>query len=296
MTSDALTAATVAAVRQQMCNMVAAAQHHPEAAANLVGFNLPQHHTNLNAHPSGNAGGSSGGIPVPKLGSPAVTNQAHSNNGGSGGIQMPRLGSPAGSGMHSNKDHELHGPPNLNQSSHTNTSSGNINVNNATAISNRSESSRSSSGSNHSSNANHHPLAHLNSGSLSITRLGSPASAHDLRMTTPPTEESPLASPMGMALEPAVNLAVGGGHTTDHLGMQPYGMVGGGAGCGGSKSSSRAGYSSSSSPPRPEHLFQDQDIAELVANTRAGNGGGGKDSSRQTQSIKVEPMTECRGE
>lgn len=296
MTSDALTAATVAAVRQQMCNMVAAAQHHPEAASNLVGFNLPQHHTNMNMHQSGNAGGSSGGVPVPKLGSPAITNQAHSNNGGAGGIQLPRLGSPAGSGMLSNKDHDLHGPTALNQSSHTSTSSGNMNANNATAISNRSESSRSSSGSNHSSNANHHPLAHLNSGSLSITRLGSPASAHDLRMTTPPTEESPLASPMGMALEPAVNLAVGGGHTTDHLGMQPYGMGGGGGGGCGSKSSSRAGYSSSSSPPRPEHLFQDQDIAELVANARAGNGGGSKDSPRQNQSIKVEPMTECRGE
>uniref|UniRef100_A0A182SEW6 HTH psq-type domain-containing protein n=1 Tax=Anopheles maculatus TaxID=74869 RepID=A0A182SEW6_9DIPT len=32
MSQDALTAATVAAVRQQMCNMVAAAQHHPDAA------------------------------------------------------------------------------------------------------------------------------------------------------------------------------------------------------------------------------------------------------------------------
>ncbi|XP_062710087.1 protein bric-a-brac 1-like isoform X3 [Aedes albopictus] len=304
MTPDALTAATVAAVRQQMCNMVAAAQHHPEAAANLVGFNQPQHHANLSVHPSGNAGGSSGGIPVPKVGSPAVTHQTHSNNGGSGGIQMPRLGSPAGSSIHSNKDHDLHGPPGLNPSSHPSTSSAGGNINsNATAISNRSESSRSSSGSNHSSSANHHqhPLAHLNSGSLSITRLGSPASAHDLRMTTPPTEESPLASPMGMALEPAVNLAIGGGGATgaggqssDHLGMPPYG--------GGSKSSSRAGYSSSSSPPRPEHLFQDQDIAELVANTRAaaaaaGVGGAGKDHGRPVASaIKVEPMTECRGD
>ncbi|XP_001660258.2 protein bric-a-brac 1 isoform X4 [Aedes aegypti] len=296
LTPDALTAATVAAVRQQMCNMVAAAQHHPEAAANLVGFNLPQHHTNLSIHPSGNAGGSSGGIPVPKVGSPAVTHQTHSNNGGSGGIQMPRLGSPAGSSIHSGKEHDLHGPPGLNQSSHPSTSSigGNANSN-ATAISNRSESSRSSSGSNHSSNANHHhPLAHMNSGSLSITRLGSPASAHDLRMTTPPTEESPLASPMGLALEPAVNLAIGGGNansggqTSEHLGLQQYG--------GGSKSSSRAGYSSSSSPPRPEHLFQDQDIAELVANTRAA-AGANKDLGRPVASaIKVEPMTECRGD
>ncbi|XP_058832224.1 protein bric-a-brac 1-like [Topomyia yanbarensis] len=295
MTSDALTAATVAAVRQQMCNMVAAAQHHPEAAANLVGFNLPPHHTNLSIHPSAN-GGSSGSIPVPKLGSPAVPNQGHGNNGGSGGIQMPRLGSPAGSSIVTAKDHDHHGLPNINHGGNPGNTSSHP----------RSESSRSINHSSGGSNVNHHPLAHLNSGSLSITRLGSPASAHDLRMTTPPTEESPLASPMGMILEPAVNLAVGGqGSELNPLGMPPYGS---------SKSSSRAGYSSSSSPPRPEHLFHDQDISEMVASARgtgigAMNAGGSaagstgsfsRESPRPAPaaatSIKMEPMAECRGE
>ncbi|XP_055620776.1 protein bric-a-brac 1 isoform X2 [Toxorhynchites rutilus septentrionalis] len=305
MSQEALTAATVAAVRQQMCNMVAAAQHHPEAAANLVGFNLPQHHANMNLHSSGNAGGSGGGIPVPKLGSPAVTNQGQGNNGGTGGIQMPRLGSPAGSNITASKDHDHHGPPSLNQGGNPSTSTGNNNNHsNNSSSNNRSETNRNSSHTSSNSNVNHHhPLAHLNSGSLSITRLGSPASAHDLRMTTPPTEESPLASPMGMMLEPAVNLAMGSQSSDlNQLGIQPYGS---------SKSSSRAGYSSSSSPPRPEHLFQDQDIAELVATTRgtgstasvssitSGAGsctGGYKDSSRPAPSIKVEPMTECRGD
>ncbi|XP_058463983.1 protein bric-a-brac 1 [Malaya genurostris] len=295
MSSDALTAATVAAVRQQMCNMVAAAQHHPEAAANLVGFNLPPHHTNMSIHPPGNVGGSSGSIPVPKLGSPAVPNQGHGNNGGSGGIQMPRLGSPAGSSIVTAKDHDHLGLTNINHSGNPGNPSHNP----------RSEASRSSNHSSGVPTVNHHPMAHLNSGSLSITRLSSPASAHDLRMTTPPTEVSPLASPMGMVLEPAVNLAVGGGQGPDlnPLGMPPYGS---------SKSCSRAGYSSSSSPPRPEHLFHDQDIAELVATTRGtsgstvtagvgvtGNTGSFRESPRPpvtTTSIKMEPMTECRGE
>ncbi|XP_053688194.1 protein bric-a-brac 1-like isoform X2 [Sabethes cyaneus] len=308
MSQDALTAATVAAVRQQMCNMVAAAQHHPEAAANLVGFNLPPHHTNLSVHPPGNAGGSSSGIPVPKIGSPAVPNQGHGNNGGSGGIQIPRLGSPAGSSLPTSKDHEHHGPAGLSHGNNPSTSS-----NSSNNSINRSESSRNNNHSSSGSNVNHHhPLAHLNSGSLSITRLNSPASAHDLRMTTPPTEESPLASPMGLALEPAVNLAVGGSQSSD---MHPLGMPP--AYHGSSKSSSRAGYSSSSSPPRPEHLFHDQDIAELVATSRASSGGGGgggggagggmpgsggsnsgpfRESPRPGAAIKMEPMTECRGD
>ena len=228
-----------------MCNMVAAAQHHPDAA-NLVGFNLPPHCQNLSIHPSGNGGdGSRGtGVPVPKIGSPAISSQ-NLNNGGAGGIQMPRLGSPAGSG---NKEHTYHGQP----SGH-NTSSSN------------------------SSSSNSHPLAHLNSSSLSITRLGSPSSAHDLRMTSP--DESPLASPIGMgSLEPAVNLAVGGSNV-DIFGNS-------------TKSRSYA----SSSPPRPEHLFQDQDIADLVATTTRSCPSRLNSFKETTRAIKVEPMTECRGD
>uniref|UniRef100_A0A8D8NFH9 Protein bric-a-brac 1 n=2 Tax=Culex pipiens TaxID=7175 RepID=A0A8D8NFH9_CULPI len=309
MTQDALTAATVAAVRQQMCNMVAAAQHHPDAAANLVGFNLqpPHPHSNLSIHPSvgNNGAGGSSGIPVPKLGSPAV----HNNNGGGGGvgggIQMPRLGSPAGSSLattttQGSKEHDLQ--------QHLQHHGGNV----PSSTSTNSRGSNSHPSSNHHP---HHPLAHLNSGSLSITRLGSPASAHDLRLSTPPTEDrSPLPSPMAMILEPAVNLAVGGGpipssnqqqqqhhhqHHAEHLnqtgGMPPgYGTS--------SKSSSRAGYSSSSSPPRPEHLFQDQDLTELVAAQRnaaqkdQSSSSAAAASASPRPAIKMEPMTECRAD
>ncbi|XP_055609260.1 protein bric-a-brac 1 isoform X2 [Uranotaenia lowii] len=316
MSSDALTAATVAAVRQQMCNMVAAAQHHPDATANLAGFNMPSHHGNLSIHPSGSAAGSSsetipvpklgspavsgqchsnnaggaGGIQMPRLGSPAVSSQCHSNNGGTGGIQMPRLGSPAGSGMSASKDH--HGPPGLNpvSSSGSNSNTGASSINARSAESSRSSTHSSSSSSTVNHHHQHNSLGHLNNVAMNITRLGSPMVAHDLRMSTPPNEESPLTSPMAMALEPAVNLAVGG--SVSDLGVAPYGS---------SKSSSRAGYSSTSSPPRPEHLFPDQDIASLMANrgisALAATSSASNDPVRSSATtIKLEPMTECRGD
>lgn len=153
----------------------------------------------------------------------------------------------------------------------------------------------------------HNPLSHLvgsggASGALSITKLGSPGSAHDLRISNSP-DESPLASPIGLAMEPAVNLALGAGGTQPgpedvrlHV-PPPYGSKppsrGGGA--------PSTGYTSNSSPPRPEHLFQDQDIAALVATTRAACPPSRvpdyKDTAvRPTASIKVEPLTECRGD
>lgn len=58
LSSDAVNAA-MSAVRQQMCNMVAAAQqHHPEGNNVIGGFHLPSH---LSVHPN---------ISIPKLGSP----------------------------------------------------------------------------------------------------------------------------------------------------------------------------------------------------------------------------------
>uniref|UniRef100_A0A336LNI8 CSON013504 protein n=1 Tax=Culicoides sonorensis TaxID=179676 RepID=A0A336LNI8_CULSO len=58
MSSDAVSAA-MSAVRQQMCNMVAAAQQHHSEGNNVIGgFHLPSH---LSVHPN---------ISIPKLGSP----------------------------------------------------------------------------------------------------------------------------------------------------------------------------------------------------------------------------------
>lgn len=58
LTSDAVTAA-MSAVRQQMCNMVAAAQQHHSEGNNVIGgFHLPSH---LSVHPN---------TSIPKLGSP----------------------------------------------------------------------------------------------------------------------------------------------------------------------------------------------------------------------------------
>lgn len=73
----------LAAVRQQMCNMV-------DAANFVAGFNLPPN-MSIQSMTSPNLGGSSN-IPAPKIGSPAMN-----KNGGEASnlLQMPRLGSPA---------------------------------------------------------------------------------------------------------------------------------------------------------------------------------------------------------
>uniref|UniRef100_A0A182SGJ3 Uncharacterized protein n=1 Tax=Anopheles maculatus TaxID=74869 RepID=A0A182SGJ3_9DIPT len=284
------------------------------------------------------------------MGSPAVPSTGHgNNNGGSGGIQMPRLGSPAGSSGLA-KEHELqhHGggglggggggsaggsmsratPPgardraltarsnlSVNESGRSSSTGGNVHRSSPS-------STASSMNHHHQSHLSHHhhhqqqhhqshhghahhlphhnPLSHLvssgGSGGLSITKLGSPGSAHDLRISNSP-DESPLASPIGMVLEPAVNLALGAGsQPPEDVRMHvppPYG----------SKPPSRGGatgYTSNSSPPRPEHLFQDQDLAALVATSRAcppARVPDYKDSPvRPPASIKVEPLTECRGD
>uniref|UniRef100_A0A182FCQ4 Uncharacterized protein n=3 Tax=Anopheles albimanus TaxID=7167 RepID=A0A182FCQ4_ANOAL len=428
MSPDALTAATVAAVRQQMCNMVAAAQHHPDAA-NLVaaasGFNLPSHcatPSSLSIHPAANAaaavaaaaaaaaaasgpsgsstGGPSGGmsssssgsIPVPKLGSPAVPSSAggHGSStiggGGAGGMQIPRHGSPASAG----KEHELqqqHGavrsvcgsplsrgtPPGGGGRSGVGGGGGS-----GRSLHGAGAASSASSAVNHLQHHSHHqhhhhhhqqqqqqhphhqqghqqhplqhhsqhhghalhqhqhPLAHLvgsavsSAGGLSITKLGSPGSAHDLRISSssPQDDHSPLASPItgvggggggggssgGLVLEPAVNLALGaaGRQTPDDVRSlvpppyrsKPPSRGGGGAGYGPGMVGGAG-----TSPPRPEHLFQDPDIAALVARgcppaTRTGSTAT-TDSYKETASdvrrpppatIKLEPLTECRGD
>jgi hypothetical protein len=84
----------LAAVRQQMCNMV-------DAANFVAGFNLPP---NMSMAPS-----LSGNVPNPKVGSPAMgCNQLNKNGGEPSNalLQMPRLGSPA---LHLPTELSMHG-------------------------------------------------------------------------------------------------------------------------------------------------------------------------------------------
>lgn len=94
----------LAAVRQQMCNMV-------DAANFVAGFNLPPNMSIQSMTPQNLTGSSSTNITNPKAGSPAMT--SHNKNGGesSSMLQMPRLGSPA---MHNlPTELSLHGLQNL---------------------------------------------------------------------------------------------------------------------------------------------------------------------------------------
>lgn len=79
----------LAAVRQQMCNMV-------DAANFVAGFNLPPNMTMQTIAPNHGGGGNSSNVQNPKVGSPAAMHQLNKNGGESSNIlQMPRLGSPA---------------------------------------------------------------------------------------------------------------------------------------------------------------------------------------------------------
>lgn len=82
----------LAAVRQQMCNMV-------DAANFVAGFNLPPNMTMQTIAPNhggGGGGANSSNIQNPKAGSPASMHQLNKNGGESSNIlQMPRLDSPS---------------------------------------------------------------------------------------------------------------------------------------------------------------------------------------------------------
>lgn len=90
--ADTMSPDILAAVRQQMCNMV-------DAANFVAGFNLPPNMTIQSMTPPAMGGSSSSNIPNPKIGSPAMS--THNKNGGepSNILQMPRLGSPAMHGL-----------------------------------------------------------------------------------------------------------------------------------------------------------------------------------------------------
>lgn len=262
-------AAAVAAVvglRQQM-QMAAAAQHHADA-----NYNLPAHCANIH----GNNGGSAGSIPMPKLGSPAASGQM-SNNGGNS-MQMPRLASPAMPGMPNNVAHSLAGIPGLHimqgMMSGQSSQGGGVTISPAHGNSGNSQSSSAQQ-----QQQQHHQLhtamghhitstATVNSGALNISRISSPAnSAHDLRMTSPDENE---LSPLGLPMESGVNLAVG---------------------VSGYKQS--RGYGS----PRSEHMFPD-DITDFVTAASTPRSCPSRLGSfkEPVGGIKMEPMTECRGE
>lgn len=81
---ESMTPELLAAVRQQMCNMV-------DAANFVAGFNLPPNMSVQSMTPNPGAN-----IPNPKAGSPAALQQLNKNGGEpSNMLQMSRLGSPA---------------------------------------------------------------------------------------------------------------------------------------------------------------------------------------------------------
>lgn len=247
-------AAAVAAVvglRQQM--QMAAAAHHTE------NFNLPAHCANIHS----NNGGSAGSMPMPKLGSPAASGQMGGNNGG-------RLASPAMPGLPNNIPHSLSGIPGLHimQSLMSGQpSQSGITISPAHHGSSNTNSLHSSPINSHGHHITSATTTTLNSGSLNISRITSPAnSAHDLRMACS-DDENQLHSPLDIELESGVNLAVSG---------MAY-------------KSSRS-YSS----PRPEHIFADE-LNDFVNTPRScpSRLSGFKEPAG---GIKLEPMTECRGE
>ena len=113
-----------------------------------------------------------------------------------------------------------------------------------------------------------HPLSNINNNNLSITRLTSPSnSAHDLRMS--PTDR--LSSSLEMALEPAVNLAIG----TQDINLS-------------FKSSSRASSQCSKETPPRIDFYQDE-LVDLNDDRSAR-----VKSFKENTSIKMEPFGECR--
>lgn len=115
---------------------------------------------------------------------------------------------------------------------------------------------------------------------LTSMRMASPAgSIQDLRISPAGSGlESPISSPLGLtvssSMEPAINLGLG---NNMEVGIGVSGMT---------YKQPRA-YSS----PRPENLFQ-EDIDDLVKPLHSSN----QHPKDTMASIKMEPLTECRGE
>lgn len=168
--TDSMSPDILAAVRQQMCNMV-------DAANFVAGFNLPP---NMSMAGSPSLGGGSSNVPNPKIGSPAMN--AMNKNGGEQGniLQMPRLGSPA-----------LHGLP------------AELSLHGLQSLSNEEDFRKKDRNRMRKAQQPDQDYPHmedhqknLNNNRLSITKLNSP--------------KNNTKSPSLEALEPAVNLAITG--------------------------------------------------------------------------------------
>lgn len=171
-TPESMSPDILAAVRQQMCNMV-------DAANFVAGFNLPP---NMSAQSmTQNLGGSSSSnIQNPKMGSPAMCPMNKNGGESSNILQMPQLGSPA-----HNLPNELsiHGLQNLSQHEED------------FRRKERNRIRKESSMDEDFSQLEEHQKS-LNNNRLSITKLNSP--------------KSHTKSPSLEALEPAINLATSG--------------------------------------------------------------------------------------
>lgn len=173
-TPESMSPDILAAVRQQMCNMV-------DAANFVAGFNLPPNMSVQSMTPPNLGGSSSSNIQNPKVGSPAMNAMIKNGGESSNVMQMPRLGSPA---MH-NLPNELsmHGLHNLSQHEEDYRKK------------ERNRIRKSSSVDEDYSQLDDHQK-NLNNNRLSITKLTSP--------------KIHTKSPSLEALEPAINLATCG--------------------------------------------------------------------------------------
>lgn len=168
--TDAMSPDIIAAVRQQMCNMV-------DAANFVAGFNLPPNMTIQSMNPQNLGGSSSSNIPNPKIGSPVMNSLSKNGAEHSNILQMPQIGSPS-----------LHSLPNelsLMQS---------LSPNEEDFRKKERIRLRKASGEDFSHPEDQQKV--LNNNRLSITKLNSP--------------KTPTKSPSLEAFEPAVNLAISG--------------------------------------------------------------------------------------
>lgn len=171
--ADTMSPDILAAVRQQMCNMV-------DAANFVAGFNIPPNMSIQSMTPPTLGGSSSSNIPNPKIGSPAMGSMNKNGGESSNILQMPRLGSPA-----------LHGLPNELSMHMQNLSPNDEDFRKKERNRMRKESSVEDD----FSHLDDHQKG-LNNNRLSITKLNSP--------------KNHTKSPSMEALEPAVNLAISG--------------------------------------------------------------------------------------
>lgn len=172
--TDTMSPDILAAVRQQMCNMV-------DAANFVAGFNLPPNMTIQSMTPQNLGGSSASNMQNSKINSPAMNSLSKNGGEASNLMQMQRLGSPA---IHNLPNElSLHGLQSLSP------------VDDDFRKKERNRMRKDQSNDEDYSHMDDHQKG-LNNNRLSITKLHSPL--HNNK------------SPSMEALEPAVNLAISG--------------------------------------------------------------------------------------